>query len=348
MKKSLLAMAALLAAGSALAQSSVTIYGRVDLSVGSIKDDGTGAGANKGKNINQMFHGGQGGLTTSRWGLRGTEDLGGGLKAAFQLENRFNPDTGASQDPFFRGEASLSLIGGFGQLKLGRSTTVYDDMRALGQSRDVFDSAFTASSNGVFARGGDYSSRWDNKISYYSPDLGGFYVGVDHALNEKTGTDVRDGYALKVGYATKVLNVGLGYQDEKRRTTNNNITTITRSDKYTVLAARYDFGAFALSGMVNWRDGGQPANGDDEEYSIGVQVPMDAWTFSAGLASAKTKKATTAGNNGKASGFALGVTYSLSKRTRLYAGYRDVEVKNNVGIKTKDERLYAIGVRHDF
>lgn len=344
MKKTLIAMVAALAAGTAMAQSSVTIYGRVDLSIGSLKDDGTAAGANKGKSINQMFHGGQGGLTTSRWGLRGVEDLGGGLKASFQLENRFNPDTGATQDPFFRGESSLSLSGGFGQVKLGRSTTVYDNIRALGQSRDVFDSSFTASSNGVFSRGGDYASRWDNKISYYSPQMGGFYAGIDHAVNEKTGTNVPDGYALMVGYRTKEFNIGLGYQDEKRRTNN----VVQRHDKYTVVAAMYDFGSFSLSGMINVRDG-LATHGDDEEYSIGVTVPLDKnWNISAGYASAKTKKATTAANNGKAEGFALGVTYTLSKRTRLYAGYRDVEVKNNAGTKTKDERLYAVGVRHDF
>jgi predicted porin len=335
MKKSLIAAAALLAAGAALAQSNVTLYGRIDLSVGSIKDDGTGAGANQGKSINQMFQGGDGGLTTSRWGMRGVEDLGGGLKAGFKLENRFNADTGASQDPFFKGEASLSLMGGFGEVKLGRSTTVYDDVRALGQSQDVFDSAFTAQSNGVFKSGGDYSSRYDNKISYYSPSFNGFYGGIDYALDEKAGVN-EDMVALKLGYKQKEFEVALGYQNQKKQ-----------ADKYTVIAARYDFGSFALSGSYNQRDG-SATNGDDNEYALGVTVPMGAWSFSAGYAHSKTKNSAGGAKNGKANGFALGATYSLSKRTRAYIGYRDVEVKNNFGVKTKDERLYAIGVRHDF
>lgn len=329
MKQAWIAAAALMAAGAAMAQSSVTLYGRVDLSVGNLKDKV------KSTSTTQMFQGGDGGLTTSRWGLRGTEDLGGGLKAAFKLENRFDADTGKSQDPYFKGESSLSLIGGFGEVKLGRSTTVYDDVRALGQSRDVFDSAFTASSNGVFKSGGDYASRFDNKISYYSPNVGGFYVGVDFAFDEKAGVS-EDKHALKLGYKQKDFEIALGHQNEK-----------DKKDKYTVLAAMYDFGSVSLSGSVNQRNG-NATNGDDTEYALGVTVPVGAWAFSGGYAYSKTKDSAGGAKNGKANGFALGVTYSLSKRTRVYAGWRDVEVKNNLGVKTKDERLYAVGVRHDF
>ncbi|MDM7456816.1 MAG: porin [Tepidimonas sp.] len=329
MKKSLIALAALMATGAALAQSNVTLYGRVDLSVGNLKDKVNNT------STTQMFQGGDGGLTTSRWGLRGTEDLGGGLKAAFKLENRFNADTGTTQDPYFKGESSLSLMGGFGEVKLGRSTTVYDDVRALGQSRNVFDSAFTASSNGVFKSGGDYASRFDNKISYYSPNMGGFYAGIDFSLDEKAGVS-QDKYAIKAGYKQKEFEVALGHQNEK-----------DKADKYTVLAAMYDFGSFSVSGSYNQRNG-NATNGDDEEYSLGVTVPFGAWAFSAGYAYSKTKDSAKGAKNGKANGFGLGATYSLSKRTRLYAGYRDVTVKNNVGTKTKDERLVAFGVRHDF
>lgn len=330
MKKSVIAMAAMLAAGAALAQSSVTLYGRVDLSVGNLKDKV------KNTSTTQMFQGGDGGLTTSRWGLRGTEDLGGGLKAAFKLENRFNADTGASQDPYFKGESSLSLTGGFGEVKLGRSTTVYDDVRALGQKFDVFDSAFTASSNGVFkGAGGDYASRFDNKISYYTPVMGGFYAGLDFAFDEDA-TKSADRHALKLGYKDKAFEIALAHQNEK-----------DKGDKYTALAGSYDFGSFALSAVYNHRNG-SAANGDDNEYALGVTVPVGAWSLSAGYAHAKTKNSTAGAKDGKAHGFALGATYALSKRTRLYAGYRDVVVKNAAGAKTKDERLYAVGVRHDF
>lgn len=325
MKKSLIALAVLAASGAALAQSSVTLYGRIDLSVGSeekINADG----------VTKMFNGGDGGLTTSRWGLRGSEDLGGGLKASFKLENRFNADEGTSQDPFFKGESTVSLSGGFGEVKFGRSTTVYDDVIALSSSSAVFDSAFTPATNGVYKSGGDYSSRFDNKITYLLPAMGGFYAGLDYAFDEDAGKSA-DKMALKIGYKAGPLNVALGYQDEK-----------TVAD-YTALSASYDFGVASVSGGYVQRSG-TTATGDDSEYTIGVNVPFGAFAFSAAYAAGETEisGATTA----EASGFGLGATYTLSKRTKLYAGYRTHEIENAAGTKTTDTQLYAVGIRHDF
>jgi len=325
MKKSLIALAVLAASGAALAQSSVTLYGRIDLSVGNekkINADG----------VTKMFNGGDGGLTTSRWGLRGSEDLGGGLKASFKLENRFNADEGTSQDPFFKGESTVSLSGGFGEVKFGRSTTVYDDVIALSSSSSVFDSAFTPATNGVYKSGGDYSSRFDNKITYLLPAMGGFYAGLDYAFDEDAGKSA-DKMALKIGYKAGPLNVALGYQDEK-----------TVAD-YTALSASYDFGVASVSGGYVQRNG-TTATGDDSEYTIGVNVPFGAFAFSAAYAAGETEVsgATTA----EASGFGLGATYALSKRTKAYAGYRTHKVENAAGAKTTDTRLYAVGIRHDF
>jgi len=326
MKKSLIALAVLASTGAAMAQSTVTLYGRMDVSVGSIKE------LNK-SSVTKMFQGGDGGLTTSRWGMRGTEDLGGGLKAGFKLENRFNADDGTTQDPFFKGESSISLMGGFGEVKLGRSTTVYDDVRALAVSSDVFDSAFTAASNGVFKAGGDYASRFNNKVTYQLPSMGGFYAGVDFAFDEDAAVK-KDMTALKAGYKAGPLNVGVGYQEEKT------------SAKYIAFSGAYDLGVASISGGYNKRDGATAALGDDNEFNIGVNVPLGAVALSAGYANGKTKVngATTL----KASGFGFGATYALSKRTKLYSGYRTHEIKNGSGVKTADTKLYAVGVRHDF
>lgn len=330
MKKSLIALAVLAASSAAMAQSSVTLYGRIDTSVGSLKD--TGSSAVSKSAITKMFQGGDAGLTTSRWGLRGVEDLGGGLKASFKLENRFNSDVGTSQDPFFKGESSLSLSGGFGEIKLGRSSTVYDDVRALSVSSDVFDSAFTAASNGVFKSGGDYASRFDNKLTYLSPNLGGFYAGIDFALDEDASVKAQK-MAFKAGFKSGPMHFALGYQDEKT------------SAEYTALSGSYDLGVASVSAGYNMRDA-DTGGAEDTEYTVGVNVPLGAIAVSAGYANSKTEvgSATTA----KASGFGLGATYSLSKRTKAYAGYRAVQVKNAAGTKTKDETLYAVGIRHDF
>lgn len=326
MKKNLIALAVLAASTGAMAQSSVTIYGRMDLSVGAEKNLGE-------KSKTQMFQGGAGGLTTSRLGFIGTEDLGGGMKAKFKLEQRLDADTGALQSPSFKAESSVGLSGAFGAVKLGRFTTVYDDIYALANSNNVFDSAFTASSNGVYKSGGDYTSRFNDQIRYETPNMGGFYAGLSYAFEQNSGKkDTMSGFMA--GYKNGPMNVGLGYQNEKGS-----------ENKYTAISGSYDFGMAALSAGYNNRKGSD-ANGKDNEFTVGVTVPVGAFKVSGGFASSKTK---VAGNTtAKASGFALGATYALSKRTRLYAGLRDFTVENAAGTKTKDNTLYALGVRHDF
>lgn len=330
MKKSLIALAVLAASGAAMAQSSVTLYGRIDTSVGSIKDQGS-ASADK-KAVTKMFSGGDGGLTSPRWGLRGSEDLGGGLKANFQLESRFFSDTGTLDGVQFKGASWVGLSGDFGALRLGRGTTVYDDVRALSISSNVFDSAFTPTNNGVYKSGGDYASRFDNMVTYLSPSIGGFYAGLDFSLDESTATKA-DKLAFKAGYKAGPLHVALGYQDEKT------------SAEYTGLSGSYDFGVASVSAGFNMRDA-DTGGAEDTEYTMGVNVPFGAVAVSAGFASSKTEvgSATT----GKASGFALGATYALSKRTKVYGGFRSHNVKDGAGSKTADTRLFALGLRHDF
>lgn len=328
MKKSLIALAVLAASGAALAQSSVTLYGRIDTSVGSIKD----SAAADSKAVTKVFSGGDGGLTSPRWGMRGSEDLGGGLKANFQLESRFFSDAGTLDGVQFKGASWVGLSGGFGTLRLGRGTTVYDDVRALSISSNVFDSAFTPTNNGVYKSGGDYASRFDNMVTYLTPSMGGFYAGLNFSLDENAATKA-DKMAFNAGYKAGPLHVALGYQDEKT------------SASYTGLSGSYDFGMASVSAGFNMRDA-DTGGADDTEYTVGVNVPFGAVAVSAGFASSKTEVGST--TTGKASGFALGATYALSKRTKAYAGFRSVEVKNGAGAKTKDETLYAAGVRHDF
>ncbi len=333
MKKSLIALAVLAASGAAMAQSSVTLYGRIDTSVGSIKDQGSAATSKT--SVTKMFSGGDAGLTSPRWGMRGSEDLGGGLKANFQLEQRFFSDSGEIDGVQFKGASWVGLSGGFGELKFGRSTTVYDDVIALSVSSSVFDSAFTPTGNGVYkAKGGagSYTSRFDNKVTYLSPNFGGIYAGVDYAFDEDAVVKA-DKLAIKAGYKAGPLHVALGYQDEK---------TVA---EFMALSASYDFGMASVSAGFSTTDAEDATKGEDTEYTVGVNVPFGAFAVSAGFASSKTEKATS---NVKSSGFGLGATYALSKRTKAYAGYRAVEIKNAAGTKTKDETLYAVGIRHDF
>lgn len=324
MKKSLIALAVLAASGAALAQSSVTIYGRADLAVGAEKTLGKSSES-------KVF---DGGLTTSRLGFRGTEDLGGGLKATFQLEQRINLSTGQyTNATTFHGASTVGLSGGFGQVRAGRMTTVLDDVRALAYSSDVFDSSFTPASNGVFSSGGDFSSRFANMLRYDLPSMGGVYGGVNYAFEQTAGADDTL-VGFMVGYKAGALNVALGLQDEKTK------------NKYTTVAGSYNLGVASISAGYNMRDGATATAGDDSEISVGVTVPLGAVSLSAGYANSETEVNGT--TTLKANGFGLGATYTLSKRTRVYAGYRTNERKTAAGVKQVDTQRYAVGVRHDF
>lgn len=329
MKHSLIAMAVLAASGAALAQSSVTIYGRLDASVGS--EDKINVGS-----TTKLFSGGTVGLTTPRLGFRGSEDLGGGLKANFKLEQRIDIDTGALQSPSFKGESSVGLSGGFGAVRLGRMTNPYDDARALSNKFNVFDSNGFTATNAVFKTGGtnaDYSSRQNGMIRYDSPSFGGVYGAVSHAFEQTTGADDTV-TSMLLGYKAGGLNAALSVHDEKTK------------QSYTALVAAYDFGSFALSGGYNTRKADLATGGKDNEYSVGVEVPIGAIKLSAGFAGGETKV------NGvktiESSGFGLGAKYALSKRTSLYGGYSSVKAENAAGVKTTDTQIFAAGVRHDF
>lgn len=331
MKKSLTALAVLAASGAAMAQSSVTVYGRLDGSVGSIKKLG-------GTSDNKMFSGGDVGLTTPRLGFRGTEDLGGGLKANFKLEQRLNIDTGETQSPSFKGETTVGLSGGFGAVRVGRMLTVYDDVRGLANSRNLWDSNTFTPNSAVFktisstkTKNADYTSRANSQIRYELPEMGGFYGALTYAFEQTAGAkDTISG--LMAGYKIGGLNAALGYQNEKTK------------NKYTTLAAAYDFGAFAVSAGYNTRKGAVAADGKDTEYDIGVEVPFGALSLSAGYAMGETKEVS---KPAKSSGFGIGARYALSKRTSVYGGYSAVQEKT-LGVKSADTKVFAFGMRHDF
>ena len=337
MKKSLIALAVLAASGAAMAQSSVTIYGRVDASIGTLK---TGAVPGAGE-LSQtgVFNGSNGGLTGSRWGLRGTEDLGGGLTASFKLENRYNVDTGADNGGLFLGESFVALGGGFGTVKLGRTFTAFDDARAIAVSRSLWDSAFTPTGYVYGAGNADYAGRSANAIRYESPSFSGFAGAISYGFGEnKTAvSSSTDTLSLHIRYVAGPLAVAYGYQNEE---------AVGTDVDFNQISASYNFGIAAVSAGWNKRDGSTPALGEDTGYTLGVNVPSGAMNFSLGYATEKTK--TNGATSAKGSGFGLGATYSLSKRTTLYAGYKSAKRENGAGVKTAQEKLTSVGVRHDF
>ncbi|MDO9435201.1 porin [Hydrogenophaga sp.] len=328
MKKSLIALAVLASTGAAMAQSSVTLYGRIDTSIGSNKVNGV--------STTQLF---SGNLSSTRWGLRGSEDLGGGLKAIFQLEQGFDSSDGtqAAGSAFDR-QSIVGLTGGFGTVKLGRHDTSFDDIRDLAVSNNLWDSEFSPTKIAYTAGVPDYSSRASNQVRYESPSFGGFTFGVGYGLDEASDPVKRDVLSYNLRYRAGNLDVGVARQEQKHE-------SIAATDReYTAVSGAYNFGVARLSAGFNRAENG--ANLRDNELSIGVAVPLGAFEISAGYARSKSEAAgvTTA----KGTAFGVGATYAMSKRTRLYGAYLDGDVENAAGVTTLDRKMYSIGVRHDF
>lgn len=326
MKKKLIALALLASGGAVMAQSSVTLYGRLDAGVGSEKLNGT--------QTNQMT---SGKLSTSRWGLRGSEDLGGGLKANFNLEASLQADNGATGETFFDRQSWLGLSGGFGAFKMGRSDTAFDDIRDLAVVNNLWDSEFSPTKIAYAAGVGDYSSRSSNMMRYDTPSFGGFSAGVSHGLDEDA-TQKRDVTSMNVRYRSGPLDVGMGYQDQRHE------STPSSDREYLALSASYKFDGMRLSG--GWQRAENRSGAEDDEYTVGVALPLGAFELSAGYAWSKSENGGATAAKGKA--LAVGGSYLLSKRTRLYAGLLDGEIENGAGAVTTDRRLFAMGIRHDF
>jgi predicted porin len=211
MKKSLIAGAALTAlAGVAHAQSSVTLYGLIDagLTYTNSQISGTGPGGHSNWQMTSS------GIQYSRWGLRGAEDLGGGLKAIFNLESGFNLNNGqmASSNRIFNRLAYVGLSShDFGTLTLGRQTDGMVDF--------VAPLALTGTEYGGihFAHPFDVDNLNDsfqinNSVKYLSPEYAGFKLGALYGFsNQANGFANNRAYSFGLSYIWGPLNFGAGY-----------------------------------------------------------------------------------------------------------------------------------------
>ena len=343
MKKNLIVLALLAAAGAASAQSSVTLYGRVDAGIVSAKDQIGGNGVTQTKLDSNV-------LNNSLWGFKGTEDLGNGLKANFVLESGMSMDTGAQADStkLFNRKATVGLSGNFGTVELGRNYTAYDSLR--GATNNTGDTNMAVTGN-VWAAGStptlstDYVLRTDNSVRFDSANYSGFSGSVAYAFGEnKNATDnlnngATDIASLHVKYANGPLLVGYAHQTEEQKRS----ITVPSSTKYNLIAGSYDFGVVKLNAGYNKAE---RAASEDQEYQVGVSAPFGATTVYFGYANSTNE--TLAGVTiEERSGFDLAATYALSKRTTAYAGYKTYEVDAGAN-KGKEATTFGVGVRHVF
>ncbi|MFY9513526.1 MAG: porin [Rubrivivax sp.] len=311
MKKSSFILAALGAfTGAALAQSSVTMFGVVDVNARYIKN-----GDVKTKQL------GTDGLSSSRLGFRGIEDLGGGLKAGVWIESAFNPDTGTTPARFWHRRSTVSLLGGFGEVRLGRDLVPthtawggIDSYGGLGLGDPGNLSLALAGATAV-----DTRVRDDNMISYFLPsNLGGWYGQATVAPGE--GVLGKKYIGGKIGYATGPLHVVAAYSTTQADAADNKF-------KVLVLSAAYDFGVVKLNGIL-WQ--AKFLVNKEDRYTLGALMPVGG----IGQVRASFTRLTSRGGNivgNNADQFALGYVHNLSKRTALYADYG--RISNEKGAK---------------
>jgi len=342
MKKSLMTLAALAASGAAMAQSSVTLYGRIDTSVGRTSTETTGAHpvAKLTQNVVNSNA-----LNYSFWGIKGFEDLGGGLSAKFVLESGFSADTGAGETGIFQREAHVGLVGGFGEVALGRQYTSFHSAH-VGVDM-LWNGNFQVDSD-VFKLGVTSELiRASNSVRYNSPNFAGFSGSATLGFGEDNGTTTNVGSAtdtasFSVKYADGPVMVTYAHQENTLAQANVAVAQVT--NKYDLIGGTYDFGAAKISAEYMKVKNG---TNNDREYQLGVTVPMGA--FAVGIGYAKATTSVTGSADLDASGFGLVGTYDLSKRSTLYAGYKSTKIdKNAAAISTDKATSMQAGVRHTF
>jgi predicted porin len=323
--KHILAIAAVstLASGAALAQSTVTLYGRVNLAAESVDFNNV-----KLKKLNDI---------ASRWGLKGSEDLGGGLKAGFQLESGFSADTGAASSTFWGRQAEVNLSGAFGKVRLGRFTS--DAYFATADYVSMHNHDTGDSEDALYA----YIGRNSNKIAYGLPEIvKGLSIQGSVSAPEGAAGTVRS-WDGAINYEIGALALGLG--TEKNDTKNQ-----------VALRALYDFGGFIVGGYYQRdKDGWGTGYGTRNNFRLSGAYMLGASEFHLNVGSAGnySNKSDTSAKQ-----FTLAYNYNLSKRTKVYTYYTKVAdssahvyLSGNFGAAAAGNDNYsaiAFGIRHNF
>ncbi|MES2260047.1 MAG: porin [Pseudomonadota bacterium] len=315
------------------AQSSVTVYGTIDAGVS--KQTGLTTQVNKRDN--------------NKLGFRGTEDLGNGLKALFQLEIRYEPDTGTIESvtrPLFQGQSRVGLQGDFGTVRLGRGLTPFQESSAAfepwsGQPTAAgfqTDLAIAGYTSDPLSPAGNSRNRISNAVFYNSPVMSGLQVNLSYATKEATapgGAEARVyPYSLSSTYTAGMFSAMLAHE-------RNAVDT----KLWSVAAAVKPIPALKL--MASWQKQDQgatvPASPDTSSWLIGANYLVGAGKLLAGYG----RK--TPDNTATTRQVSLGYEHNLSIRTYLYA---DISNKKqalaSAPARSQTVRYSSVGIHHNF
>ena len=352
MKKTLIALAAIAAVSAASAQ--VTLYGRIDAGV-SVTTTNSGAAGESDLSVNKQHSGNQSG---SRWGLKGTEDLGGGLSASFVLENSLAIDTGVSTG--FSRQAFISVAGPFGALSLGRQYTAIDNLWGTFDAQGYTSasamsyawSSFLDKATTTYGAHSDMARR-DNMIQYALPKMGDFsaYVQVSPGEDNDAASRSAGNYAAAgLNFASGPFAAGVAYENTTVTTAAAaastaysfpSATTGACATGTTTTAGGFCSKASAAAGVTSVDTANTSVMGSydlgmmklfagfeqaktttkqDAGWNLGVSVPVGATSIQLGYAK---ETQISDGNlvDGLSKAFGGQVVYTLSKQTNVYASY---------------------------
>ena len=349
MKKHLIAAAVAAAVSAPAMAQNVSVYGIIDAGIQSY-DNGVNSYQRSTNNV----------IATSRIGFRGTEDLGGGLKANFQLEATLAPNEGqagttatvtnsvSAASTLFNREAWVGLSGGFGEIRFGRQDVTY--------AQDI-DSGVSKAGNLIFSNmgsgvlNGELGADQNGVIKYISPKVAGFNVELGYTAGNATGATA-DGdvpqYGAFAQYNQGPLRVMLGYHKT------DGLTSVAEQDMVR-LGAAYDFGVASVGYVYTKADVSTTADTKLKFHTATATMPL-----SNGLAVhvvyGKGEDEGTA--NAKGDGYTLALTKALSKRTTLYGAYTQVDNEaqgkfaltgvTSMATAGADTSAVTVGVVHSF
>lgn len=370
-----LALASAFAAPAFAATSNVDIYGVLNMSVERI-DSGV-ALADKSTSVNN---------NSSRIGFKGTEDLGGGLAAIWQIEASANMDGTSTQFGTTR-NTFIGLKGGFGSLLVGKIDT---PMKGLGRAVDNFGDGIADSRN-ILGTGKDGKNVWDartnNTVAYVTPDFSGLSATLAYVTDTGatttttpsatnpclTGLDCNkgDAWSAAVNYNNGPLLLGAGY--EKHNAQGGAAAPAGPGNDYSAhiwrVVAGYSFAGAKIGGLYEKASGDTASaiNGADRKaWGLFANYAIGAVTLKANYLKADEQGSGAAAVNTGAKQYTLGADYALSKRTTAYAFY--AKVKNDgtttaggayglgaagtsnyaLGNMGVDPSVFGIGMKHSF
>lgn len=360
MKKTMgtLALTGLFAAAGAQAQSTVTVYGTLDAGIAKVSD----SAAQIAKRDNNKL------------GFRGVEELGSGLKALFQLEIRFEPDTGTIEGvsrPLFQGQSRVGLQGDFGTIRLGRGLPAYQESTGAFEPWSAVPTVIGSATGGAIGPGfitdihtagytsdalgpsGNSRNRFSNAVFYNSPVYNGFQFNLTVGAKEANGNPVIIGrgtaaapqypansapganpLSFSATYHQGAVGAMLGYERNALET------------KLWSVAASYKPSA-ALKLMASYQTQDQShtmaANADVKAWMLGANYTIGAGKLLLGYGQKKPDALPTTKQA------SIGYEYSVSPRTYLYT---DLSKKKTPPVATptvlRSYTYYGLGVHHNF